>query len=69
MGGGRRGGVQRAEIPSEPPFTIYVGNLPFDTIQGDLDHMFNELRVSGNGNNFKLKQEVSHVIHLAWYNY
>uniref|UniRef100_A0AC35UA28 RRM domain-containing protein n=1 Tax=Rhabditophanes sp. KR3021 TaxID=114890 RepID=A0AC35UA28_9BILA len=27
-------------IPNEPPFKVYVGNLPHDTIEGDFDDIF-----------------------------
>lgn len=43
-GGGRDGG-NRNVIPSEPPFVAYVGNLPFQCVQGDVDAIFNELKV------------------------
>ena len=40
--GGRR---QQRQIPEEPPFTAYVGNLPNNTVQGDVQYMFNKMKV------------------------
>jgi len=48
-GGGRSGGYggerQKRPLPDEPPFTAYVGNLPNGIVQGDVQYMFNNLKV------------------------
>jgi translation initiation factor 4H len=41
-GGGDR---PRKPIPDEPPFLAYVGNLPKDTVQGDVGLIFESLSV------------------------
>ncbi|KAL5015717.1 hypothetical protein ScPMuIL_005306 [Solemya velum] len=42
-GGGSRGGDR--PMPTEPPFTCYVGNLPYGVVQGDLEVIFKDLKV------------------------
>jgi len=43
-GGGGSGGDN--PLPTSPPFTAFVGNLPFDIAQGDLEQLFNGLPVT-----------------------
>ena len=46
-GGGGGGHRDRAPkpLPKEPPFTAFVGGLPPDTVQGDLDMIFQDIKV------------------------
>lgn len=42
-GGGRRGG--KKPLPSEPPYTAFIGNLPNGVVQGDVNKIFANLTV------------------------
>lgn len=42
FGGGRR---PQNPLPDNPPFKAFVGNLPTDTVQGDLDVVFTGLKI------------------------
>lgn len=41
----RNDGRRARPLPEEPPFTAYVGNLPNGIVQGDVQYMFNKLKV------------------------
>ncbi|XP_076754682.1 eukaryotic translation initiation factor 4H1 isoform X3 [Xylocopa sonorina] len=44
-GGGYQSG--RKPLPTEPPYTAFVGNLPNGIVQGDVDKIFDKLNVKG----------------------
>ena len=41
-----RGPDDPDSIPSEPPFTVFVGNLPYETSEERIEEFFHNLPVS-----------------------
>lgn len=44
-GAGGSGGHGQRAVPDEPPFTAFVGNIPYETVQGDLEALFDGLSI------------------------
>ena len=38
--------IDYSRLPSQPPYTAFVGNLPFDVTEEDIRNLFRGLRVS-----------------------
>jgi len=49
-------------VPDEPPFEVYVGNLPYDIIQSDVEYIFQtvNLPVRRGKKGFYLKKSYTH---------
>ena len=39
------------DLPTEGPYKCFVGNLPYDTVQGDLDDIFEGMKVRTRSSN------------------
>lgn len=51
-GGGGYNDRPAKPFPEEPPYTAFVGNLPDGIVQGDIDYMFKDFKVSKNKNTY-----------------
>lgn len=38
-------GIDRSRLPSKPPFTAYIANLPYDVSEEDITQFFKDSKV------------------------